>query len=560
VTDLEPDNTSVSTDAHSSDTDTNESFVFADDDANEGTTIQARRGDSSDEIDPRKLNRDPTLDELRYYYRQTFASTIVDKPIDDAFKNGWDFEGVDEDEGVSPSRAETFVDDANFEESFKIAEKKARRDGFALVYVVFEDDTEPHNSPLDDDVTVTGVSDCNIFTLDNLLDTGDAFVEDEIKEAYGAPGERGFSSWTVRHETGIVINTDPTSAGYRDPIGYVVDDGANGTFVHRDRVIHLTWNREFDGDYRDDGINRTFSQDSLGQWEGDSVLIRSFNLFKGVAKGNWAIMQALYRNAASMYAVHLPESLDDTDDEYTAATQQLQNLNAKSELILPRGPPSAGNDRDAYEVKQFDADNQLEPQEWYDVIFDQICACHEMTKSVLFGTQAGTVSGSDVDIKNYFNKVERYRTSRAEDKLVEFVRRVKVAIDNRTESTYDANITVRWEPLFDLSQEEKVNAFTRLAEGMNTAVNGYLLTPDEARDVLNEDWSASFDSDVLDDLEDLTDEEIDFLDDVNQAQVGRDPDRNEGAGGTSREGNQNRAGEGGMSRGQTTSETDEDDS
>lgn len=474
-----------------------------------GRTLRSRRGDDADEIDPRKLVRDPTLSELRWYYRRTFAKKLVNKPIEDAFKNGFEFKGRD------ASRAQKILDDTNFIEEYQLAEKKARRDGFALLFIGVRDTSQGvWRSPMDDDVSVIDITHTKVLTVDDLLagSSGPNILE-QVQAAYGE--DMTINDFHVR-ETGIVVSTDITSPDFRDPIGYVLDQGNSGTFIHKDRVMHFVWNNEVDGDYVHDRNNleierfRGNDERTLGKWEGDSILVQSYDLMKGLTKGNWSIMQALYRNAANMYVVHVPR--DAGEEEMIAAEKEFQNMNAKSEFVVPSGPSAF--DEDSYEVVQYSSGDMLEPREHFDVIFDQICASHEMTKSVLFGTQTGTTTGSETDIKNYFNQVERYRQNRGEKSILEFVNRVAGMRDGRAKGTMDMDLEIDWGPLFRVSRAERIASFQNHVQAMGTAINGYLLTPDEARSILSEEWAEI-------DVEALTDSQKDMLDRINLFQVGQ---------------------------------------
>jgi hypothetical protein len=498
---LNKDDTFQTVDDHSADlNDLDESnAVYANEEqaAAEGKQLYAQEGDSSDEVDPRKLLRDPTLSEIRWYYRREMGGTICKKPIKDAFKNGFEFEGDNAD------RAETLLDMPSFNkrksyiDAHMMAEFKSRRDGFAVLYIGTTDDTDGnHISPVGNDVTVDEVSHVQVLTIDDLTDSG--VVHDQIQEGTGL--EQG--DYFIR-ETGIVVNRDITSSEYNTPIGYVLD-GANPQFIHADRTVHYVWNEDVDGDYDGGGVRRfDYDHETLGAWEGDSVLMPSYDLLKGLAKGNWAIMQALFRHASHMYDVELPE--DANEEDLKAAVNVTRNINAKSALVVP----------DGYDVSQHESGNEMDPSNHYDVIFDQLCANHEMTRSVLFGTQTGTVSGSETDIKNYFNKVERYRTNRGEDKIHEYLTQATRILDGRTEDAFEfTGIEIEWGPLFKLDRDARINMLQSQSGALTTLIGSYVLTPDEARSILSEEWSAI-------DLNDLTERQKDELDRIRLATSGQ---------------------------------------
>jgi hypothetical protein len=237
-------------------------------------------------------------------------------------------------------------------------------------------------------------------------------------------------------------------------------------------------------------------------YEGDSVLLQSYDLMKGLAKGNWAIMQALFRHASHMYTVTLPEDAGQEDME--AADAATSNINAKSSLVFPHG----------YETQQHESGNEIDPSNFYEVIFDQVCASNEMTKSVLFGTQTGTVSGSENDTMNYFNKVERYRTNRAEQKIRQFVETSKRMLDGRTSDTFDFSVDIDWGPLFKVDAETRMTMMQTQAQALGSLIGNYVITPDEARALLTEEWSHI-------EYSDLTEDQMDILDRLNLAQVGQ---------------------------------------
>lgn len=468
----------------------------------EGKTVKSQRGDSADEIDPRRLYRDPTVDELRWYYQRTFAKVLVDKPIDDAYKYGFDIESDNAD------RAETLLDMPTVDQidngtgyiaAKQLAEKKARRDGFALIYFVTRErgNDSPHVSPMDDGISVDRISRAKVWTIDDLTSRGN---HEQITDGTGLDHDE----YAVR-ETGIVVNTDPMSADYLTPVGYMLDN-TDPQFIHADRVQHFTWTPEVDGPYENSLPRRWNGREgTLGEWEGDSILLPSYDILKGIAKGNWALMQALFRDASHMYAIKVPDGAD--KEEFDSTHEMTRHINSKSSFTFPSVE---------YEMQQFDSGGSLDPDGHYDALFAQICATHEMTRSVLFGTQAGTVSGSEVDIKNYFNKIERYRENRAEAKIEEYLTMASKLLDDRTDDTYQFTVDIEWGPLFRVDEETTIKMWQNATNAMSTAIGSYQLTPDEARNVLSAEFTEL-------EFDDLTETQKDELDRIRLATSGQGP-------------------------------------
>jgi len=249
--------------------------------------------------------------------------------------------------------------------------------------------------------------------------------------------------------------------------------------IHPQRVFHITWRGDVDGDVGD----RTW-----GGYEGDSVLMPIIHLLRSMMKGNWATMQSLFRHSAPLHVVSYDEGTDEA--KVDEAEQQMHNINTKSSIMEPPG----------FEVRSIEKIQQNEVEPSYSVLFDQICAATEMTRSVLFGTQAGTVSGSEVDIKNYFNKIERLRRNRYESELRDLV---------NWYSDYDANdydlnsgLELEWGPLFKLSELDRAEAMARHVQLVSQAQTNFVMSDAEARSFLQEQWAEWTDVDLSGILED----------------------------------------------------------
>jgi len=455
-------------------------------------------GDSATEVEPRRIMADPTINDIRWLYRTSWAGTIVDKPVDDAFKNGFTIKSDGNRDIKSMLNEHEWVD------HYRDVKKKSRRDGFALTYFVLEDDSsDVFENPMSEDVTVSDIKKLEAITLDDLARYETSHGAIPAGAEADPLEELEYDEYEIR-PTGIVMDTNPQSSTYKEPLGYLIGppewiDEADVLdrvkFYHRNRFIHHVENTAVDGD---------LETPTLGRYEGDSELVSSYHLLRGMKKGNWALMQTIFRYAAKLYHVALPENAN--EDDWQQANENMQNLNAKSELITP----------DGYEITDFQTDGQLQPEEYFDVIFDQICAGNEMTKSVLFGTQTGTVSGSETDIKNYFNKVERLRQTTFTTDMQRFVSMVVNLSDGRTSGDYDLNFEVEWGAMFKLSELDNAERISRVMQTISAAINDFVLTPDEARTILQEEWA-----DVDIDWEDeFSDEEREYLETLNVAQMG----------------------------------------
>jgi len=453
---------------------------------------------AADDVDARALFRAPTIDELRYYAREgPYGPTIVEKPIEDAFKHGLNVVGDNTDPNTSgPGTIESFLD--QYQPVYKRAKKKARRDGLAIVLFQYADSNPIQRAPADD-ATFEGFQ---VYTLDNfsgvLADSTVAeHTEYETDQIYVSNGpEHG----------GVAIVDDLSSPDHGDVVGYGVEprqdseDVQDVVFVNAMRCQHLTEYSWVDGHL---GNNVT------GKHVGESVLTPVLQPLKAAQMGFWSLMQILHRYSAPLHAVEPPESWG--EDEWNTAQSQLEDLSMASDAILPPGT----------ELEVAEGVSEFDPVPLYEVLVESICAGTVFTKSVLQGTQTGTVSGSETDMKGYFSNVHVLRTDEIESEFRDALRMVSRHDQSVVPRVADVDgVSFEWGPLFKPTDIERAEGAVSLVTAATNAIKNYALTPDEARSVLSEEW-AEFDIDV--DLDELTEEQMDTFDRINVREVGRGP-------------------------------------
>jgi hypothetical protein len=464
--------------------------------------------DAVDDVDPRRLFQQPTLNELRYYAREgPYGPTVISKPIRDAFKHGFTVHGDNTAGDNSDGKVREFLDE--YIPQYKIAEQKARRDGMAILLFQTADSAPSAAEPIPDSDRQLGEAShegFQLFTVDNLTDdlsesTVADHTEYDIEQIYVSEGyENG----------GIAIVDDISDPNHGDILGYGIeprqesDDPQPAQFVHADRCQQFTWLEHVDGDL---GNNVT------GKHVGESILTPILQPLKATQMGFWAIKNILYRYSAPLYAVEPPESWG--PDDWDQAEENLDNVSMKSDALLPPGS----------ELSVADSDHEFDPQPTYEVLHEAICSGTIFTKSVLRGTQTGTVSGSETDVKGYFTEVQNLRTQRTEAKFREAIDMVSQYDQSTMPRVVDvANLEFEWGALFKPTDLERAEGAVSLVTAATNAIRQYVLTPDEARSLVEEEW-ASFDIDV--DLDDLTEDDWDSLDRINLREAGRGPGDNE---------------------------------
>lgn len=462
--------------------------------------VRDRDGSTSDEVDARKLFDDPTVNMIRWQYRENgIASTIVDKPVRDAFKYGFDLKFSDDTDDTDEIRE--FIRD-EYVPKQKQARIKSRRDGVSLLYWV-TDDTSDASQPIENP---NGVGQLRVVTIDELAH-GDGnpryenryrTVSDEVSAQRAADATDYNIDQLVVTRSGLVVVDDITSVDHEKFVGCMMRQNPqlaeqdHFQFIHADRLELFVTRETVDGD---------MEEVSYGHVEGDSMLTPVIHSLVGITKAEWALGQTLLRYTAPLHVVEIDKEVSPKENDWEShineVDDQLDNLNTKSSLTLPPG----------HVAKTLTADSDIDPEPYLDGLINNVCAGAEITRSVLQGTQAGTVSGQSTDAKNYFNLVEKNRENEYSEKLRNGVNRY-MTYTGRSGSLED----IEWGPLFKVDAVERVDGMMTLVSAISNAVGSYLIPLDDAQEILEEQW-AEFDADI--DPGELTEEELDLLDRVN---------------------------------------------
>jgi hypothetical protein len=474
-----------------------------DDELHNGDRYEDPDGDgAADDVDPRKLFRTPTLDEIRYYAREgPYGPTIIQKPIRDAFKHGFTVEGDNTAGDDTTGTVTEFLNE--YTEYYKQAEIKARRDGMSILMFQVNDSAnsaaEPIPSRDKQEGTATHVG-FKCYTVDHLSDNLSAsevadHTEYDQDQIYVSEG---------RENGGVAIVDDLSDPDDGEILGYGIkprqdsQDRQSTQFLHAERTQQFVWGEHVDGKL---GNNVT------GSHVGESILTAILQPLKATQMGFWALKNILYRYSAPLYAVEPPETwgMDDWND----AEENLEDISMASDALLPPGS----------ELSVADTDQEFDPQPIYEVLHEAICSGTIFTKSVLRGSQTGTVAGSETDVKGYFTEVQNFRTQRTEDKFREALRMVS-QYDQETVPRVSglSSISFEWGALFKLSDLERMEGMVSAVTAATNGVTNYVLTTEEARSILEESW-AELDREI--DLGALAEDDLDEMDRIRMRLAGK---------------------------------------
>ena len=478
-------------------------------------TYSDENGETPDDVDPRKLFRSPSVNEFRWYYREgVYGEPLIDKPINDAFKHGFKIKND------YSNKVEDFLD--WYVPYYKKVKKASRLDGFSVLFWQLKDTASVSEEP----ENVNGISDFRVLRIDDL---SDAVSTVEIADKFDGlePIQINVNKW------GIVYIDDFSHPNHEKILGYGVEMSHSNDqvrFVHESRCEHFVNRPEVVGD---------LESDAIGKLEGESVLASVIHPLKSYSKGIWAMGESLYRYSAPLHVAHTPPEYG--EEEYNEVDSQMGKVNMASSITMPPGT----------ELSTTDAASDFDPEPFVEILVQAICAGTEFTKSVLQGTQSGTVSGSSTDIKNYFNGVEEWRRNEAEQELRRSVKRAH-RFDRSVIPSFSLGFKFDWEPMFKLDALDRMEGAVRVMTAATNGINNYILSQEEARSIVQETW-ADVDIDV--DLDEITEEDMDQLDRINQGSM---PQKNGLSSSENEvEGNPRRGQNGGgMSQEQTTEQND----
>jgi len=481
------------------------SLPYDDSTRNDDRYEDPETGEKADDTDPRGLFRPPSLNELRYYAREgPYGEAIIKKPIDDAFKHGFEVVGDNTGGTVKQTLDETVP-------KYKLGKIKSRRDGLAVLMHVVSDSANDVSDP----IPTNGGSfeGFKIWTVDNL--SGE-LTESEVANHYNGDNrydEFASSQIYVSQGTengGVALVDDISHPRHGEVLGYGVKPRSESrhsqvvSFVHEDRCHAFLNGEHVDGQL---GNNVT------GQHVGESILTPILQPLKATQMGFWSIAQILLRYSAPLHAVEPPDtwSMEDYDD----AREKMGDISMASDAVLPPGS----------ELSVAEGVSEFDPEPYYETLVKAICAGTVFTKPILEGTQSGTVSGSETSMKAYFSEVQVLRQQEVEAELRDIA--VKIASYDQSQIPRVADvkhIEFEWGALFKLNALERAEGAVSLVTAATNGIKNYVLTPDEARSLLSEEW-ATFDIDV--DLDNLAESEWDQLDRINIREAGQGPQDDE---------------------------------
>ena len=309
---------------------------------------------------PEKIEMD--LELTRLYEGNGLFAKIIDRPSEEAVKNGFDIDFGDED---ITEYVEEKLDDLDYEDKFATAEKWARLYGGAII-VMLIDDGRGLEEPVDWDAA-TKISEMRVFER--------AVVEPDYSTLY-----------TFNFEDSI-----NKGIAFAEPEFYQVYSTYGNFRVHRTRCLVFR-----------NGRLPEKTMDSRYRYWGIPEYIRIREALREVSTAHEDGVKILERSAQAIYKMKNLASMLSTDQGEDQVVRRLQAIDMARDILNSIAIDTDGED---YDFKQLTMSGVKD-------VLDSTCtmlsAVSEIPQTVLFGrSPAGENATGEADMENYYNLIER---------------------------------------------------------------------------------------------------------------------------------------------------------
>lgn len=259
----------------------------------------------------------------------------------------------------------------------------------------------------------------------------------------------------------MVRDLDPRSPTYGDIKTYIltIPDGEKTIDIEVDagRMIHWV-NPSIDGDPK-----------------GMSIYEPLYDKFLMKKNMDFAVGETLYRNARPWPTLEVPMDADDTEVDDAEAT--FQNINARSWFIIPPGYK--------FDVKA--TNNALNPQPYLDYMLTTLAAGAFGSKVAMLGTEAGAVTGSEINMHEYYSTIADEQSNFVEPILQELCQRCQDWGLLR-----DGRFWFEWNTLYEMDELETADVELKRAQAFQTYASGLSLAKAAGFDVIVQEGELVF--------------------------------------------------------------------
>lgn len=259
----------------------------------------------------------------------------------------------------------------------------------------------------------------------------------------------------------IILGTDPMKKDYGEIISYRIKcvEGESETekIIPAKRYIH--WVNPF-VDNRPEGI---------------SIFIPLYDALTSKKNLQFALQETALQQAKMMPSLTMPEDAD--QPEVDQAETYFKDWNVRSYFLLPNG----------YEMKLHATNAALNPQYYVEYFMTLLAAGTTGSKPALFGTEAGAVTGADVNTEEWYSFVSSEQQHFVEPIVRDFFKRCQAF-----GLLPAGNFWFEWEPLYEMDEKELSEIEYRRSQALFNTANAIVLLKNAGLDMTVEEGEITF--------------------------------------------------------------------
>jgi len=187
--------------------------------------------------------------------------------------------------------------------------------------------------------------------------------------------------------------------------------------------------------------------------EGSSILLPIMDQLVVKKNLDWSVGEAYFKNASPLYQLELPE--DANEDEFNEADDEFKDVSARTEFVTPAG----------YKITLHGTQNAMSPAPYTQHNLKCISAGLDVPYQLLLGTAAGAVTGSEMNLKDYYQSIAVIQMLVVEP----YVRELVSALQE-TGQIPEGPYTITWNPLEEMSEKERAEIANLRANALSQAV------------------------------------------------------------------------------------------
>ena len=351
--------------------------------------------------------------DLRYMVRRDeLAARALEKWAGDSFNKWFNVRADGKNEKVRVE-VETIMERLNVRSIYKMAYEMAFVDGFSLIALGWAE----RNKPEDLSLPPNGVSDILYIN------------------AISKP-----------HVDDIIIDKNPTSETYGEikmyKIKIPVEDRTEVIDVHPQRFLLLT--------------NKWIDNDPMGQ----SRFLPSVDKMTIKKNMDLSLAEVIRQQAKNIPVVRGPRNA--SKEEVDAAETCVRNLNIRSYLMFPED----------FSFELVGTNSALNPEPYTKYLLSTLSAGLAGGKVALLGTEAGAVTGSEYNVKEWYNTIRDEQKTLIEPWLTDLLR---VLSEFKVIKGDISNIWFEWNSLQELNEREIAELQELRAKTLHTYISAFAL-------------------------------------------------------------------------------------